>query len=606
LEITKCGDFTHSHRTTTTIKFGQFYFVAGKTNQLCTNRPPATIDSPAPPVRQRPDSRFSRPIPLPDSILLPDAQSGGSALTQRNIGISSPALKPSTLRIFFALLTVWFAVCVTITIAHSIHWPLVHDSPILLYMVYLSEHGMRLYRDIVEVQFPGSLLLYSLERHLFGPSDLAFRLFDLCGLGVAFLSMFAIALRRGLWFAAVFGISFFVLEHTGTWAGIINLGQRDFFMTCLLGAGVALLLESFHRQRPLLILFFGLAVALASTIKPTAIVFLLLALPTILALRKRQLRLSAYLGYLLAGFAAGIAVIFAYLLYEKAVGAFLHLEWTMVPVYATTASRSFREILPQIFEPIHALPELAIGSLLLVALQPSLRDDLDQQVLLLASVLGAASFFLQHKGFTYHRQPFYYFFFLWAAWVLVATVKRSTASYRWLALALLLFPAALYPRISRPAHWERWNEEALRSDLVALHASDAPGEVQCLDTTTGCLNVLLHMNLTMATGYVNDTVFFLDRNDARVEHLRDDFLAQLKQSNPRIIVLTNEQWPTFVALGYEKLRFWPQFNDLLNQNYTLSVQRGGDAEHLRGYRIYLRKDSPGAIPLTLKPASLSR
>jgi len=255
------------------------------------------------------------------------------------------------LRILFALLTVWFAVFVTITVAHSIHWPMVHDSPILLYMVYLSEHGMRLYRDIVDVQFPGSLLLYSFERHLFGPSDLAFRLFDLFGLAVAFVSMLVIARRRELWFAAVFGFSFFVLEHTGSWASIINLGQRDFFMTCLLGAGVALLLESFHRQQPLLILFFGLSVALASTIKPTAIVFFLLALPMVLALRKRQLPLRSYLGYLLTGFAAGIAFILAYLLYEKALGAFLHLEWTLVPVYATTASLGFLTILPAIFQP---------------------------------------------------------------------------------------------------------------------------------------------------------------------------------------------------------------------------------------------------------------
>jgi hypothetical protein len=530
-----------------------------------------------------------------DPILLSDAQSGGSALTQRNIGISFPALKPSTLRIVFALLTVWFAVCVSITIAHSMRWPLVHDSPILLYMVYLSEHGMRLYRDIVEVQFPGSFLLYSLERHLFGPSDLAFRLFDLCGLGVAFLAMFAIARRGGLWFAAVFGFSFFVLEHTGTWAGIIGLGQRDFFMTCLLGAGVALLLESFHRQQPLLMLFFGLCVALAATIKPTAVVFLLLTLPTILALRKRQLRLSAYLGYLLAGFTAGIAVILAYLLYEKAFGAFLHLEWTMVPVYATTASMSFREMLPAIFDPIHVLPEVAIGSLLLIALQPSLRNNLDQQVLLLASALGAASYFLQHKGFLYHRTPFYFFFFLWAGWVLVASIRQTTASYRWLALALVLFSAALYPRLSRPARWDRWNEGALQNDLVALHASDA--QVQCLDVTSGCLNVLLHMDITMATGYVNDTVFFLNRKDAQVAGLRDDFLTQLKKSHPRIIVLTNEQWPTYGAHGYEKLQFWPQFTDLLDQNYVLSIQRGGDAQHERGYRIYLRKDTPGATPL---------
>ncbi|WP_353070300.1 hypothetical protein RBB75_09560 [Tunturibacter empetritectus] len=527
-----------------------------------------------------------------------------SPLTQRNFDISSVAFKPLTLRILFVLLTVWYAVFSTIITVRSIHWPMVHDSPILLYMVFLSEHGMRLYRDIVEVQFPGAVLLYSFERHLFGAGDLAFRLFDLFGLATAFVSMFVIARRQKLWFAAVFGFAFFLLEHTGTWVSIMDLGQRDFFMACLLGVGVAFLLESVHRQQARLIFFFGLSVALASTIKPTSIVFLIVALPVIVALPKRHLPLRSYLGYLLAGFCAGMAFILAYLVYEKAVGAFLSLEWVMVPVYATTANESFLQMLPVLIEPSHVLPEVAMGSLLLVALQTSLRKNLGQQVLFLASLMGAASFFLQHKGFLYHRAPFHFFVFLWVGWVLVATMRQSTKSYKWLAFALLLFSAALYPRVSRPAIWSQWNEVALQSDLTALHASDAPGEVQCLDTTTGCVNVLLHMNLIMATGYINDTVFFLDRNDARVEQLRDEFLAQLKKSDPRIIVLSNEQWPTFDARGYDKLKFWPQFTNLLNQSYVLSIQRGGDPEHQRGYRIYLRRDTPGATPLTLNPVSL--
>lgn len=496
------------------------------------------------------------------------------------------------LRLALGLLTVWFAVLGSVIIARSIRWPLVHDGPILLYMVFLSKHGMRLYRDIVEVQFPGSLLLYSFERDVFGSSDLAFRLFDLCGLAVALLSMLVIGRRRGLWFAGVFGFAYFLLAHTGTFTSITDLGQRDFFMTCLLCVGVASLIESLRQELPLAAAGFGLSVALASSIKPTSVLFFLAAVPALLHLSRQRVSIRPYLAHVVAGTALGWGIVLSYLLYEHSLGSFFRLEIRLVPLYSSMARMSYPEMAHVLNAPGHLLPTLALGSLFLVALQPSLRRDTEQQLLLLSTILGAASFFLQHKGFFYHRRPFELFFFLWVGWVLTATLKEAQALKGWTALCLMVLSAIYYPHLMASQHYDITQLKQMQQDLTDLHANDRPGDVQCLDVIGGCLTNALRMHIIMATGYVNDFVFFMNSQDPRVNELRNDFLTKLKHANPRLLVLTNEQWPITDDHGYDKLKNWPEFNGFLMQHYNMSIERGGETKYDRGYRIYTLKANP--------------
>ncbi len=545
-------------------------------------------------IRNNPRPRVSiilDELKLTQTAILFERHTGGPPLTQSDI--PSPALNQSKCRVVFGLLTIWFAVFGTIILARSIHWPLVHDGPILLYMVFLSEHGMRLYRDIVEVQFPGSLLLYSFERHVFGTSDLAFRLFDLCGLGVALVSMFIITRRRGYWFAAVFGFAFFLLAHTGSFTSITDLGQRDFFIACLLGVAVACLLESFSRQQPFVAFGFGFCVALTSSIKPTSVIFFLIFVPILVRLRKHKISIRPYLGYIFTGTALACAIVVSYLLYKQAFGAFFHLELKLLPLYSTMARMSFRGMLLVLNTPGHLLLALALGSLLLVALQRrQLYDDV-QQVLLVSALLGAVSFFLQHKGAVYHRLPFEFFFFLWVGWVLTATVKEGPPLKGWAAISLIALSAIYYPHLMTSQHYDTSDLTQMQQDLASLGALDKPGDMQCLDIIGGCLTAALRMQIVMPTGYVNDFVFFLDSQNTRVNELREDFLTKLEHTNPRILLLTNEQWPVSEVHGYDKLKNWPQFVDFLQQNYVLSIERvGTPAEHDRGYRIYTRRDNP--------------
>jgi hypothetical protein len=108
-----------------------------------------------------------------------------------------------------------------------------------------------------------------------------------------------------------------------------------------------------------------------------------------------------------------------------------------------------------------------------------------------------------------------------------------------------------------------------------------------MDTTLGCLNVLLRMNVTMSTGYVSDYYFFLPSGNTFVNEIRNDFLSQMYAKEPRVLVITNQQWPTREHEGYEQLQTWPELQQLLNQRYRLETQLGANENGGAGYRIYV-------------------
>src|SRR5579864_5585881 len=64
-------------------------------------------------------------------------------------------------------------------IYYSMGWPFYADAPILQYVAWRILEGAAPYRDILEMNMPGTYLLHILCLELFGRGDLAFRLFDL-------------------------------------------------------------------------------------------------------------------------------------------------------------------------------------------------------------------------------------------------------------------------------------------------------------------------------------------------------------------------------------------------------------------------------------------
>lgn len=509
-------------------------------------------------------------------------------------GAGLEKIQATRLRYLWVAMTVWLAAFGGHLIAGSMHWPLVHDAPILIYMGFLSEHGMRLYRDINEVQFPGSVLLYRIGREVFGTSDLGFRLFDLSGLLVALATMLYIARRLGYWFAGVFGFALFLWLHAGDSLSIYELGQRDFFMAVLLGLAVAFLLGSMRSGRANLMAGFGLMVGLSASIKPNSLLFLLLLVLVVVELRSRDVSISRYLGWAGAGLAAGVVVIVGYLVWQHALLAFIRDELVWLPLYEELPRElSVGTVFGLLFFG-KLQPLLLLSSGILVALQPSLRKNREQQVLLVAAVLAALEYMSQGKGFPYQRLPFHYFCSLWIGWVLVGTVVEGRKALRWCALTAAVLATLAYPHLLRPAVYDMTLITNLQVDLTALHVADQPRELECLDATYGCITVALRMQAVTATGYLGGFLLFLNKHDPKIEAMRQDFMNRLQANQPRVIVLTNERWPQrTLKSGYDRLAYWPQFAQYLQNNYVLTIQRDMPWDHLawrvHGYRIYVRK-----------------
>ena len=509
----------------------------------------------------------------------------GSPLERQDGGMARPGLLLSARLVFLLQLgmTAWLVFFSLKLIRQSMHWPRVHDGSVIAYMVFLMDHGFTLYKDIIEVQFPGSMLIYWIQTHLFGPSQMSFRFFDLCAMAVACLSMLLVSRKAGYWFAGVFSSALLVWLHVGSTTSVWELGQRDFFVACLMLCAAASLIAAVRRVSAGFMFWYGFCVALSTSVKPTSILYLLLLLLAGTELRKRKEPLRKYAFFCMAGIALAAGIVLVFLLKGHALQAFFVLSRKILPVYTGLSQPSYLTMVLRLKQPA---PFLVVAGWLAWR-QPEIRRDWVQQVLLSSCFLGVLTYFIQHKGFFYHRTLFFYFVFWWAGYVFVATMKR-TSRYQVAAAAVLLFSCiTAYPLLTQKADASQELILHLQSDLERLNVGRGDNTVQCMDTSVGCLEVLLRMNITMSTGYVSDYYFFLPSRSSFLNGMRNDFLSEMNAKQPRVLVITNDQWPTREDKGYEQLQAWSELQQLLQQRYRLETQVETNENGGAGYRIYV-------------------
>ena len=58
--------------------------------------------------------------------------------------------------------------CLFLYVIGTWHWPLVGDAALMHYVVFLMDHGMAPYRDIVDPNLPTTFLIQGVVIHLFG------------------------------------------------------------------------------------------------------------------------------------------------------------------------------------------------------------------------------------------------------------------------------------------------------------------------------------------------------------------------------------------------------------------------------------------------------
>lgn len=499
-------------------------------------------------------------------------------------------------------------VCAALHIMWTWRWPLVGDSSLIHYICFLMDHGLAPYRDVGDMNMPGSFLIEWLAMHVYGGGSLAWRLFDLTVLAAMAAGMLAITWPRDR-FAGLFAATVFMALHGRD--GIFDTGQRDLIMAALVVVAYAFFFRALRRNSSAAAFLFGFCIAAAGTIKPTALPLGLLLIVLLAAVRKqRDGRGAAMVLCACAGYLLPPAIVLAFLVREHAAGAFAHTLATVVPYFASLGRR------PVSFLLLHSVSPLMVLVILWVILRVvwflSKRSGgrwdwkeiersprLERAALLLGALTMLAGFLAQGKGFPYQRYPFLVLLLL-----LISLDCTRALGERGLGLALgvaglgygafVLVPQSL--ALIRSYDWR--NQEGitmLESDLARLGGSALSGHVQCIDTISGCGTTLYRMQLLPATGLLSDFLIFGPDQKTAVREARAHFAGAMQTAPPDVVIVGSRLFPSGPD-HFGKLEMWPQFRDLLASEYRLYLEQTpphrirwwSRDQNPASYRIYLR------------------
>jgi len=503
--------------------------------------------------------------------------------------------RPLPQRIFRAAVLLALSLSVLSAVIGTIHWPIVGDAPLLHYTTFLLDHGKAPYTQIIEMDLPGTYAIEWTARHALGNGPLAWRMADFLLVAIIWVSMVLIATPTD-WLAGFWAGALFALIHFRD--GPTHTGQRDLMMTAMLLPAIVALLYAARRNRPWLYTLFGLFLGAATTIKPSGI-FFAAAFAALLWMHLHQLRRSKT-GPLLdttLGFLIPVLAMAGWLQHYGALGAFFSTMHGLGAYHASLGRPSLAALIVGSFPSV--LLAVAIPALpIFIARKP--WRHWQGQIILAGAILGCVSYILQGKGYPYHRYPTEAFLFLLIG-ILAFRALHSPTWTRYAAIATILLGAIFLAPVSATIanHFDWRNQEfnrSLAANLTALGGNSLQNQVQCVDTTAGCIDTLYNMQLVQATGYLYDCYMFQPAPSPYRDAYREGFLTALNQTRPKVIVATDQECFT-MNRSFSVLDHWPAFTAYLAQNYTLATQQ--TPPHTIGwwrhpaqpfsYRIYLRK-----------------
>jgi hypothetical protein len=409
------------------------------------------------------------------------------------------------------------------------------------------------------------------------------------------------------WLAGLFAGVLFSLQvgSMGPW----QAAERDEVMTVLIFIGYAFLMLAVRKARPALMLLFGLAMGLAILIKPTVVPFALCVLLfPFFVLRRQSKSPTAYILFALAGFTIALGILLNFLLPQHAFGPFFFILSKLVPYYSSLAHPTLwvliRRSIPQAFRVYFSIA-------LLLAIAGRSREnrckDADwtlnwEMWAVRAGVLfGGISYFIQRKGYDYHRIALVCFGLLWIGLEFTAAMKdrgwRRNVGVAGMAFGVLF----MVPFNAWKVHGQHVVNAAvpvLEQDLVRLGGDKLQDRVQCLDLVGGCYSALYRLGLVQSTGFDGDLQFFGPDDGKVVPYYRKIFWDEIHQNPPIVILLSNE-WYQESGYSFNKLNTWPEFRDYLNSAYRLQATEGPFILYWAPmeYRVYVLKgsfaDKPG-------------
>lgn len=470
--------------------------------------------------------------------------------------------------VFFPLLVMALGLSLQAT-----EWVLYHDMMLMHYVAQQLLEGAAPYRDIFDMNLPGTYLLHMAAIELFGEGDTGWNRFVLLWLALTAAMAFRFCWQGGRILPALLApaaLTCFALAQ-----GNEGFGQRDFFMLLFLfssGHLAANLAEEKTSSRTAAFAA-GALLACACWIKPY-VGLLLPALAVMLYVWRRDVRIIAFF---LGGAALVSAAVLGWLYARSGMDAWLDIVFNfLLPIYSGIGGYGAFNRWLIIYEYIPPF------ILLLTITAPLTRRE---AIALTGVICGFLHYELQGKGWPYHPMPFVGWLCVFCACRAVslyaqggATAKRATALVTLTCLMVFLQIAG-----TEAEKLEPFDLTAIKTLEEDIRTAAGPEDgVQIMDVVRGGgIHALYNLGYANATRMLYDFPFQIEGEHAYLARLKEEFLRDLTMKPPQVIVVFRD---TFLEpeRKFDRYRLFPEFTDYLNEHYTLEIQR-------KGHRLYVRK-----------------
>ncbi|MGB3514566.1 MAG: hypothetical protein WBA93_36225 [Microcoleaceae cyanobacterium] len=497
----------------------------------------------------------------------------------------------------------------------SFSWRVRGDSVYLHYTAYLiNEHGFLPYRDIFEINMPGTYLFHMAVGKMFGYSDYALRMANIA------------------WLTATFVVTWLIMKPFGRITafascllfGILYLGfgpsmslQREFI--AILPIATALLLTI--RRKPnhsvnLINFLIGVLFAFVALIKPPLIV----GFPAIIiynciddtndfkSIKKLIKPLIVGGLFALAGFLLTLIIPFLWLWRIGTLQTFWDISSSYTPLYAQmSGDLQFRDTFSHVQHILSRFQEFKHFGILFIAsifgvyfvFKRSTSVDTKKLSILLLVLSICYTIYASSGGKVWlnYFLPYMYFASLGTAIVLYSPALFAKL-YRPNIIPVLVFIISsiivleynvfpkeyiTFPKIQiQPKQKYEIKAEKREDEIVAyLNDNLSPTDkVQPLSWAQGTIEAMLASKAVLATPYIADFQFYHHVSNPYIQTLRQDFITKLEEEMPRFII---DVYADRKISGLDTSYEFPELKDFIKQHYYKDYT-GSD------FDIYRRRD----------------
>jgi len=473
-------------------------------------------------------------------------------------------------------------------------WQPVHDQVLMSYVALLHDtFGKVPYRDVFEMNPPGTHLLNRLLFGLIGRSAPALRLLDLAWLLAT--SVFTVATLRPFgWRVGVSAACLFSIDYLGL--GPLHAFQREYLCVLPIAASLWLALRA-SGSAAMRSLGIGLLYGGVATLKP----FLALGIVPVGAFvlaeiwrqparphgsRARQMQKSLLCAAL--GGLAPIAACLGVLYQQGALAPFLEMVRGYWPLYAELqGDGSLRgsvfdgSLLDGVRSVINTSTLLFMAPVGVLAMRPCFSESRARREIL--TFVGLALVFVLYIGMAgkfweYHGLPLFYACALIGGFV---EYRRDDETPRtaWVALRCLVVACLVWLSLAEAPHQQAariWHARVTGqaqgvAEFLRSHAQGGE-RVQPLDVANGAVHAMWLVEADLATSFLYDFHFYHHADSPFIRGLQSRLLRELDQNEPRFVIAATQ--PAFRARGPGSTTF-PELAQLISRHYVRVYKNGG-------------------------------